>query len=425
MKAEIIKRTDTRAKLKISADEAELTHAKAHVYEHWRPRVKTAGSRRGKAPDHIVGREVGDQTMQSETLEYALIHTYSQAVSEHKLAVLAQPEIQVKKFVPYSELEYEATVDLVPPIKLPDYTKIKKPFKPAMVSQAQISEVLEELRRRLAKRVPVKRGAEMGDEVKIDFEGKRGDQLVPGAAAKNHTLKLGSKAFISGFEEAIVGLKPGDKKTVTVTFPKDYHQPTLAGLPVEFAISVHEVVELALPVLDDRFASEVGPFQKLAELKQDIKKQQKAEAETAAKRKYESQLLDDIVGRSKLEAPESLVAQQLERLKSEMNQRLASSGLDLEKYLASQNKTPKQLDQELRPEAKKRVKVALVLWEVAKAEQLSVTNDEVDSEIASLRQRYTDPQMQKELDSEHTREEVFNHLLASRVVNKLVEYART
>ncbi|HUC87275.1 MAG TPA: trigger factor [Candidatus Saccharimonadales bacterium] len=424
MKAEVTKRTDTHVSFRISANEAELAHAVEHAYAKYRPQVKVAGFRPGKAPDNIVAREIGDQTIQGEVLEHALSHAYSGAILQEKLAVIAQPDVQVKKFVPYTELEFEATVEVVPPVKLPDYKKIKKAAKPVTVTEKQVDEMVEDLRRRVAKRVPAVRAAEMGDELKFDFEGKKDGKPVPGAAGQNQTLKLGSGSFIPGFEEELVGLKVGEGKTFTITFPKDYHEKSLAAQLVEFSVKVHEVTALELPKVDDKFAAEVGPFKTVAALRADIKDQLKVEAEEAAKRTYESELLDEIVGKSSLKVPERLTTQQVERMKAEMTQRLAGSGLNMEQYLQAQNQTQEQLEKELRPEAEKRVKLAMVLSEVARTEQLTVGEDEVEAEVEKMRAQYTDPVMQKELAGDRVKEDVYNHLMAGKVIGILMDYAK-
>jgi trigger factor len=424
MIAEVTKRTDTHVTFSIKVTQAELEHARDHAYDKYRPQVKAAGFRPGKAPDNIVAREAGEGAIQNEALEHALSHSYSDAVMQEKLAVIAQPDVQVKKFVPYSELEYEATVEVVPPVKLPDYKKIKKAAKSPKVTDEQINEMIDDLRRRVAKRVPAPRAAEMGDEIKFDFAGKKDGKAVEGATGKNYTLKLGSGQFIPGFEEEMVGLKVGDEKTFDITFPEDYHQKSLSGQVVTFTVTIHEVTELELPEVTDKFAAEVGPFKTVAALREDVIDQLKVEGEDEAKREYEQELLDDIVGKSTAKVPERLVTQQVERLKSEMSQRLASSGLNMEQYLEAQKQTQEELEKEIRPEAEKRVKLAMVLSEVAKAEQMVVGQDEIEREIEQLRGQYSDPVMQKELAGDQIKEDVYNHLMATKVIAKLVDYAQ-
>lgn len=424
MKAELTNTTDNQVTLKISADKGEIQHALEHAYDHYRPKVKAAGFRAGKAPNNVVAKEIGDDTIQAEVLEHAMGHAYSDALGEHDVAPIDQPKINLIKWVPYETLEFEAVVAVMPSVKLPDYKKIKKAKKPVKVEQSKVDEMIEDLRRRLAKRVPALKPAAMDDEVKFDFEGKKDGKIVEGAVSKGYTLKLGSGNFIPGFEEELVGLKVGDEKSFEITFPKDYHEKSLAGQPVTFAIKVHEVTRLELPKVDDAFAGEVGPFKTVAELKADIKDQLTVEAEEAAKREYENELLDEIAQKVKFEAPERLVTQQLERMKAEISQRLAGSGMTMEQYLQMQGKTQDELEKEIRPDAEKRVLLSVVLQEVAKAEKIEVSDDEIDHEVEALRVRYTDAKMQEQLNSHEVRNDIFNHLLTQKTIAKLVEYAQ-
>ena len=254
------------------------------------------------------------------------------------------------------------------------------------------------------------------------MEYKNGEP-VEGATGKGYSLKLGSNTFIPGFEPELVGLKVEESKTFTVTFPKDYHEPSLAGQPVEFTVKVHEVTSLELPEVDNKFVSEVGPFKTVAELRADIKEQLKLEAEAEIKRQYENELLEEIVKKSKLTAPASLVAQQTQRLKADVEQRLAQSGLTYQQYLETQKKSEEELLKEMEPEAIKRVQLALILSEVAKTEGMTVGNDEIEHELEMLRAQYPDPKMQEQLTHAHVREDIYNHLMAGKVINKLVEYA--
>jgi trigger factor len=424
MKSSIKKKTDSEVTLSISAEAHEIKHAQEHTLNKYRGQVKAAGFRPGKAPDHIVIREVGDTTIQSEVIDHAMSHAYGDAVREHGIQVVASPKIDIEKWVPYDTLEFVATIEVVPPIKLVDYKNIKKAKAKIEIKDSQIDTVIEDLQRRTAKRVPALRPAEMDDEVKFDFEGKLNGEIVPGAVGKDYSLKLGSNTFIPGFEPEMVGLKVGDSKTFTVTFPKDYHEKSLAGQPVEFKVDMHEVSALELPKVDDQFASEVGPFKNVKELRADIKDQLMAEAETEAKRTFENELLEDIIKKTDVKAPSGLVSQQIERIKGEMSQRLEQAGLNMEQYLEGQKKSQQELEKEVTPEAEKRVKLALILTEVAKAEKLSISNDEIENEIEALKVQYTDPKMQEELRNDHVREDIYNHLMATKVINKLVEYAQ-
>jgi trigger factor len=422
MNSNITTKTDSNVTLTITADSKVLEDVRKHTLNHLRAKVKAPGFRPGKAPDHIVERELGDSAVQAEVLESAVTQTYAEAVKDHTLAVLAPPQISLTKFVPYTELEYTATVDVMPTITLPNYKdfKIKRPT--VTVTTEEIDQTVEDLQKRLATKHKVERPAASGDEVVIDFAGTKDGKPVEGATAKEHRLELGSKTFIPGFEEELIGLNPGDQKTFDITFPKDYQASELAGQKVTFAVTLHEVYEVRLPEVDEKFVSDISPFKDVAELRDDIEKRIQAEKAEAAEREFEDKVLEELIAKSKLAVPQGLLKQQMARMKEELAQRLASSGLDMDKYLGVVKKSADELEAEMKPTAEKRVKLALVLNQVAREEGVSVTPAEIEAEVAHLRDTYKDPAMQAELADPSILEDVHNHLLASRTITKVLSY---
>ncbi|HEY2004359.1 MAG TPA: trigger factor [Candidatus Saccharimonadia bacterium] len=423
METKITSQTDTEAKFTVEVKEAELQHIKAEVFDELRKRVKAAGFRPGKAPDMIVERELGSATVQSEVVQHALQHSYADAIRELKLPVVGQPKVALDKFVPYTEMQYGVTVELMPKIKLADYKKIRVKRAAIKVEPAEIDRTIQDLRRREATRLDSEQPAKKGDEVNFDFEGTKNGQPVPGASAKNQTLQLGSGTFIPGFEEELTGLKKGDEKTFEIRFPKNYQESSLADQLVKFKVKINQVTELVLPEVNQEFVTKVSPFKSLDELKSDIAERVTAEKAEHVSREYEQEVIDKILKESTFKAPESLVVQQMERMRGELEQNLAYSGLNIDKYLELTKKSRDDMEKEMRPEAERRVGLAMVLTEVAAAENLSVTGEDLDSEINRLKAEYRDPATQAELDNPATREEVYNHLMASKVIAKLLEYA--
>jgi trigger factor len=422
METKIISQTETEVQFSVTLDEKGLAPIKAEVFDDLRRRVKAAGFRPGKAPDMIVERELGSSTVQSEFIDHAIQHSYSDGVKELKLAVVSSPNVSLEKFVPYTELAYKATVELMPKVTLADYEKFRIKRPAVKVESKEVDRTVEELRRRVAARLDSEQPAKKGDEVNFDFEGKKDGKAVAGASAKNQTLQLGSGTFIPGFEEHIIGLSKGDEKTFDIRFPKEYHESSLADQVVTFKVKLNSVTDLVLPEVNDEFATTVGPFTNVDELKADITDKIAGEQEESNSRRYEQDVLEKLLKESKLKTPESLVSQQLERMRSELDQNLASSGLNIDKYLELTKKTRDDMDKEMRPEAERRVGLAMVLTEVAAREHLTVDAPELDAEINRLKGDYPDPKTQSELDNPNTREEVYNHLMASKVIAKLISY---
>jgi trigger factor len=423
METKITSQTETEVEFTVALNQQEMTHIKAEVFDNLRSRVKAAGFRPGKAPDMIVERELGSGTVQGEFIDHAIQHAYADAVKELKLAVVASPKVSLEKFVPYTELEYKVTVELMPKVKLADYTKIRVKRPSVSVEPAEINQTIEDLRRREAVRLESEQPAKIGDEVNFDFEGTKDGVAVPGASSKNQTLQLGSGSFIPGFEEQLVDLKKGDEKTFDIRFPKAYHEASLADKIVTFKVKINGVTDLVLPEVNQDFVERVSPFKSVDELKADIAQKITGEKAEGVARQYEQQVLDKLLKDSSYKTPDALVRQQMDRMRAELEQNLAYSGLNIEKYLEMSKKTTADMENEMRPEAERRVGLAMVLTEVAAKENLKVSPEELDAEIARLKQDYPDPQTRAELDNPNTREEIYNHLMASKVIAKLLSYS--
>ena len=417
------KRSDNQAEFTVTVPAERLELIRKHVFDDLRPRAKAPGFRPGKAPDHLVERSLGSSLVQSEVVDHALQQTYSEALSQEKLPVVAAPQVSIVKFVPYTELEYQVTVELLAKPKLADYKKIKVKRPATVVPAGKAEEMLQDLRRRQATRLEVTRPALMGDEVVFDFAGTKDGEAVPGATATKQTLALGSGNFIPGFEDQLVGLAPDKSNTFDITFPKDYHEAKLAGQVVTFVVTMRTITEMVLPEVDDAFATTVGPFKTAAELKDDINDRLQSDAEENAAREYETLVLDELIAKSTYHAPEALVRQQLDSLKSEMERNLAYSGLNLERYLDMTKQSVEDFEAGLKPQAERRVALALLLTAVAEAEQLQVSDEAVEAEVTRLKAQYPDTATQKELDNPDTQAEIKNHLQSSQVIAKLLAYA--
>lgn len=415
--------SETEVVLTIIAKESELQGLKKHVLEHFAQKVKLSGFREGKAPLALVEKNVEPSQLQAEFLEEAIGSLYQQAVGDQKLRVVDQPSVSIKKFVPYSTLEFEATISVVGEIKLPDYKKITVPRPTATVDASDISGVITSLQKRMAEKTEVNSAAKDGNEVIIDFLGTdKSGKPISGAEAKDYPLTLGSNAFIPGFEENIVGMKPGNKKDFTVTFPKDYGVKALAGKAVIFTVTLHKVFELKLPKLDDDFAAKASPFKTLKELKADIKKQLTLEKQSQLERDYESDLVKAITAKSKVAVPKILVSDTVERLVQEMKQNVVYRGQTWQEFLDGEGKTEDDYRTELEPNAQERVKASLVLAEIAEVEKLDVSLEELEIRIQSLKGQYQDKAMQAELDKPENRRDVASRLLTEKTLKQLKSY---
>jgi trigger factor len=415
----------TKIELSVTADQALLDATKAHVLKDLAKDVNMAGFRKGHAPANLIEKNVDPAVFQSRFLDHAVNDLYVQAVSEQKLRPVAQPEVNVTKFVPFTTLEFTAEVEVVGKITLPDYKKIKMTKTVEKTTDKEVTAVLDDLRRRDATKKEVKRAAKDGDEVTIDFKGvdAKTKDAIDGATGSDYPLVIGSNTFIPGFEPELVGLKAGEEKTFDVTFPENYGSTELQNKKVTFTVTAKKVQEFELAELDDKFASTVGPFKTVAELKSDVKKQLEAEQETQAQRKLENDLLAEIAEKAKADIPTALIDEEIDRMELEEKRNLMYRGQTWSEHLQAEGKTDEQHREGLRESATARVKTGLVLSEVAEAEKLNVTDAELDARIADLKKQYTDRAMQAELDKRENRRELMSRLLTEKTINKLVGYA--
>lgn len=424
MRVKLDNSTDTLFQMAITADQAEMDAIKLATLRHLGAKhVKLPGFREGKAPVNLIEKNVDPSLLQSEFLEEAVNRLTLRAIKEEKLRPIAQPKITLKKFVPFTALEFVAEIEAVGNIQLGNYKSTKTKPQKATTSAEDIKEVIAGLQKRLAERTATDKPAKNGDEVIIDFKGKDSKgKPVSGADGKDYPLVLGSNTFIPGFEPNLVGLKAGEDKTFDVKFPADYGVAALQSKKVTFEVKVKTVNHLKEPKADDSFASKAGPFKTLADLKADIKQQLTLERQQEADRIYENTLVQEISDKSKVSIPDSLIDEQVLQAEQREKQNLAYRGQTWEEHLKEEGVTEEEHRKRNRPEAEANVKAGIVLSEIAAAENLKVTPEEVEVRVQILKNQYQDPTMRAELDKEENRQDLANRLMTEKTVAKIVEY---
>lgn len=426
-----IQRTDkspTEVTLDISANSTELKTIKDRVVKRLSQGVSVPGFRKGKAPQAVIEKNIDPQRLSTEFLDDALNQMYSDAINQEKLRPASQPEVDLKKFVPYDTLEITVRISVIGPIRLGDYKKIKKSHPEVKVAAADVDEVIKSLSTRIAERKDVDRAAKEGDQVWLDFKGvdSKGEAIA-GAEGSEYPLVIGSNTFIPGFEPELIGQKAGDEKTFTVAFPKDYGAKHLQGKKVTFTTKVSKVQEIVEPKLDDAFAKQVGPFDSLENLKSDIKQQLTFERSQEARRTLENEIVQELVDKSKVEIPEAMIEAQTQRSLEEEKRRLAVRGQTWEEHLKEEGMDEAtHLKGRIRPEAEERIKTGLVLSEVAEKEDITVNEQEVNTRIQQLQIQYhDDQQMQNELGNPNNRQDIAARILTEKTLDRLVKYAAT
>ena len=415
----------TTFKLSIIADQDLLDSVKRHVLKDLAKQVKLQGFRAGKAPMELVEKSVDQNVLQTEFLEHAVNELYSRAVDQEKLRPVTQPRINITKFVPFTTLEITAEVEAVGEVKLPDYTKVKATRPTVVVTDKDVDDVINNLKLRAATKEEVKRASQDGDEVWIDFAGvdAKTNEPVAGADGKDYPLLLGSDTFIPGFEDNLVGLKAGEQKEFTITFPKDYGVKPLQNRKVVFSVTVNRVQKVVEPKIDDAFAATVGPFKTVKELREDIKSQLEQERRAETERQYENQLLEKIAEKTEVVIPKALVDEEITRIEDQEKQNTAYRGQTWQEHLDQEGLNAEEHFEKNRPGAELRVKAGLVLGEIAEKEGIRVTPEELEMRLQLLKGQYQDAAMQAELEKPENVRDIANRLLTEKTLDRIKSFS--
>lgn len=423
MNIEKKKISDTEVKLTIALDKANLHDAEAKALKELAPSVTAKGFRKGKVPTGVAKKLLDPATLSNRVIEIAINKALFDTFEQEKLHPLDQPKVDITKFVPEQELEFNATVSIVPEIKLPDYKNLKVKKTTTKLTDKDVDDLLVRIQDGFASDELVDRPAKKGDKVVIDFKGYINDEPFDGGAATDYSLELGSGQFIPGFEDGIVGKKAGERFDLKLKFPKNYHAKNLAGQSVVFTTSLKKVLEPQKPAIDDELAKKAGDFKNLDELKADIRNNLIIQKEEEAESKYRNDLVDELGKKTKVAIPEVLKNDQIDSLKRETIQNLMYQGMTLENYLSTIDKTEADwIKTELEPLAIARVKSGLAIAEISKLEHIEVADTEVDEQLSKLKTQYANsPDAIKQLENPIVWRDLRNNILTSKTIDKIVE----
>ena len=377
---------NSAVELVIEVGAQEFEAALDKVYKKQRGSIAVPGFRKGKAPRKIIEGMYGSGVFYEDAIEELYPSAYAEAVEQEKLDVVAYPKVEVLE-VGKDGFTFKAVVTVRPEAKIGTYKGLSAEKEAVAVTDEDIENELKPYVERASRLVTVEREAKDGDTAVIDFEGFKDGVPFEGGKAENHALELGSHSFVPGFEEGVVGLKPGDEKDIDVTFPEDYHAD-LAGKPVVFKIKVHEVKEPQAPVVDDEFAKDVSEFDTLDEFKKDLGDKLKERRQTQADRAYEDALMDQVVEALEVELPDAMVDYRAEQMVQDYAQRITSQGIPFEKYLEMTGQTMDRMKEQAKESAIKQIKYEMAMDAVAAAEGIVISDEELDAEYQSLADQY-------------------------------------
>ena len=359
------------------------------AYMKQRKSIQLPGFRKGKATQGMIEKVYGEGAFYEEALEIVYPKAVSEAIEEAGLRTVDQPfDLDVPVMSKAEGVEMKMKVTVYPEVKLGDYKGLKATMLPTEASDEDVDTELENMRDRNSRLVSVDdREAQMGDTAEIDFEGFVDGVAFDGGKGENYPLELGSGSFIPGFEEQVAGHKIDEEFDVNVTFPEEY-AAELAGKDAVFKCKIHEIKTKEMPELDDEFVKDVSEFDTLDELKADIKKSLSEKKEADAKADFENQLIEQVVENMECEIPECMFESRTNEMVQDYSYRLQMQGIDLNTYLSYMGQDMDTFKKTFREGAENQVKASIALEAIVAAENIEVTDEEIDAEVAKLADQY-------------------------------------
>lgn len=380
------KKENSTVQLTIQVEAADFEAAVQKAYLKNRGRISVPGFRKGKAPRKIIEGMYGSGVFYEDAINDVYPGAYEAAVKEQGLEDMGHPVMDIVE-VGKDGLTFTALVSVRPEVKLGQYKGLTAPKTYNEVTDADIENELEPYIKRATRLVSVERPISMGDTAVIDFEGFDDGKPFEGGKGTDYSLEIGSGSFVPGFEDQLIGLSVGDEKDLDITFPEDYVKD-LAGKAVVFKVKVKEVKESQMPEVDDEFAKDVSEFETLADFKKDLGEKLKQRREAQADSAFESAVLEQLIDNMEAEIPDGMVETQLDKVMDEYAMRMQSQGMSMNDYLKMMGMTPEMMRASAKPSALRQVKLELALGAVAEAENLEVSDEDCDKEIAKLAEQY-------------------------------------
>ena len=425
MSLQVEKLEKNMAKLTIEVPADDLEKALQSAYMKQKNKISLPGFRKGKVPRQMIEKMYGAEIFYDDAANELIPKAYAEAYDEAELDIVSRPEINVVQIEKGKPFILTADVATKPEVTLGEYKGLEIEKVSTRVTQKEVDAKIQEEAEKNARTITVTdRPVQDGDEVILDFEGFVDGVAFEGGKGENYPLTIGSGSFIPGFEEQLVGAEAEKEMEVKVTFPEDYHAEDLKGKEAVFKCTVHEIKAKELPEIDDEFAAEVSEFDTLEEYKADIKAKIKDQKASEGKRKQEDQAVDAAVKNAQYEIPQPMIETQVMQMADDFAQRIQSQGISLEQYFQFTGMTADKMMDELRPQAIKRIETRLVLEAIAKAENIEISDEKLDEELAKMAENYKmEVDKLKEFMGENEKKQMKEDMAVQEAVTFLVENA--
>jgi trigger factor len=385
MKASWEKTEKNRGVLTVETDEQSVADAINQAFKKVVKKVNVPGFRKGRVPRVIFERHFGVESLYQDALDILLPKAYEEAVEETGITPVDRPDIDIEQLEKGKSLIFKATVTVKPEVKLGQYRELEVPEKDFSVTDEAVDEEIERMRKQQGELEVVEdEPVQEGDTVIIDFKGYVDDEPFEGGSAEKYTLELGSGTFIPGFEDQIVGMTVDEERDINVTFPEDYNATELAGKDAVFKVKLHEIKRLNLPELDDEFAQDVSEFDTLEELKADVRKRLEENKEKEKEEYIRNELVKLATENAEVEVPHVMIHHEMDHMLHHFEQQLSFQGLNLEMYRQFTGQSEEEIKEKFHDDAEQKVRSSLVLEAIAKEENIEVTEEDIEAEIARL-----------------------------------------
>ncbi|MDD3362532.1 MAG: trigger factor [Hespellia sp.] len=389
MSLQLEKMEHNMAKLTIEVETEKVEKAIQAAYLKQRGQISVPGFRKGKVPRQMIEKMYGAEVFYDEAANSMIQEAYSAAYDECEEEIVSQPTVDIVQLEKGKPFIFTAEVALKPEVTLGDYKGLKVSKISTRVTAKEVDAEVEAEQQKNARTIEVTdRAVADKDEVKLNFEGFVDGEAFEGGKGEDYPLTIGSGSFIPGFEDQLIGAEIGKETEVKVTFPEDYQAEELKGKEAVFKCTVNAISAKELPELDDEFAADVSEFETMDEYKADVKKQIKERKEKEGKNKQEDEAVEKAIENATMDIPEAMINMQVRQLANDFAQRIQQQGLTMEQYMQFTGMTQEKMNEELRPQAEKRIKTRLVLEAVAKAENIEVTDERLDEEISKMAEAY-------------------------------------
>lgn len=408
------------AKLTIEVSAEEFEKAVDTVYKKQRNRIQIPGFRKGKAPRKMIENMYGAGIFYEDAANEIIPDAYEKAYEECEEEITSSPEIDVVQIESGKPFIFTAVVALKPEVKLGEYKGVAIDKFSAEVTEEEVNAEIDKERDNSARMVSVEdRAVQDGDMTELDFEGFVDGVPFEGGKGENYPLTIGSGAFIPGFEEQLIGAELNKEVEVNVTFPEDYNAEHLAGKDAVFKCTVKEIKTKELPELDDEFASEVSEYDTLEEYKENVRKGLEEKKAKQMKDEKEDAAMAAVVENAEIEIPDAMLATEQRQMYDQFAQRITMQGIQMEQYMQMTGSTKEGMLEQLKPQAERKIKSRLCMEAVAKAENITASEEEYEEEMKVMADAY---QIEVDKVKEMMGEKEKKSIMADIAVRKAIEF---